>query len=123
MVFRPNNLPGERERFGQKMLTICLQILRGGPGGGSSQLKSQVAESLMSPAPNQTLIDIAATGDRSIQSLCLSQTNAESGVGVELSKLVNLALQTLNALLDHHNAGAGGELEARHQVWSLTQFY
>ena len=115
----PDNPPGERERFGQKMLTICLQILR----GGSGQLKSQVAESLMSPAPNQTLIDIAATGDRSIQSLCLSQTNAESGVGVELSKLVNLALQTLNALLDHHNAGAGGELEARHQVWPLTQFY
>ena len=33
----------------------------------------------------------------------LEQTNSESGVGVELSKLVNLALQTLNALLDHHS--------------------
>ena len=94
------------------MLSICLQTLRGETVSG---LRDVAAEALMSPAPNQTLIGIAATGDRSIQSLCLSQTNSESGVGVELSKLVNLALQTLNALLDHHNSSHEGVGLHQHQ--------
>jgi hypothetical protein len=53
----------------------------------------------MSPAPNQTLLTIAATGDRIIQSHYESQASMESGVGVELSRCVHLSLDILNILL------------------------
>ncbi len=56
-------------------------------------------QTLMSPAPNQTLLTIAATGDRIIQSHYESQASMESGVGVELSRCVHLSLDILNILL------------------------
>ena len=56
-------------------------------------------QTLMSPAPNQTLLTIAATGDRIIQSHYESQASMESGVGVELSRCVYLSLDILNILL------------------------
>ena len=99
------NRPGHREKFGQKIMMVCLKILR---ESESKHLKDVVLESLMSPAPNQTLIDIVSTGDRNIQSLSLAQTNVERGTGVELSKLVNLSLQTLNILLDSCSGIAEG---------------
>ena len=56
-------------------------------------------QTLMSPAPNQPLLTIAATGDRIIQSHYESQASMESGVGVELSRCVYLSLDILNILL------------------------
>ena len=56
-------------------------------------------QSLMSPAPNQTLRTSAATGDRIIQSMYESQATADGGAAVELSKCVYLSLDILNILL------------------------
>ena len=87
---------GERERFGQKILQVCLQVLK---ESECKDLKGQLCRSLMTPAASNTLIEISSTGDRAIQSLSLAQSNVETGVGVELSRLVSLALHTLDILL------------------------
>ena len=91
-------VPGEREKFGQKILQICLEIISNA-NMDNGNLKSSIVSALMAAAPNQTLVSIAATGDKVIQSLFESQANAEAGVGCELSKLVNLALKLLYSLI------------------------
>ena len=56
-------------------------------------------QTLMSPAPNQTLLTIAATGDRVIQSMFESEASSDAGAAVELSKCVFLSIDILNILL------------------------
>ena len=71
-------------------------------------------ENLMKPSPNQTLIKIASIGDRMIQSCFESQTTSETGIGVELAKLIILSINLLNELLmankDDPNAGQLGKV-------------
>ena len=61
----------------------------------------QVITSLMKPLPNRTLINIASTGDRIIQSCYEAQDTSETGLGVEMAKLVILSLELLNKVLLH----------------------
>lgn len=75
----------------------------------------QVVTSLMKPLPNRTLINIASTGDRIVQSCYEAQNTSETGLGVEMAKLVILSLELLNKLLlsiqeDHPNAGELGKV-------------
>ena len=56
-------------------------------------------QTLMSPGPNQTLLTIAATGDRVIQSMFESEASSDAGAAVELSKCVFLSIDILNILL------------------------
>ena len=53
----------------------------------------------MKPLPNQTLINIASIGDRLIQSCYEAQNTSETGLGVEMAKLVIVSLDLLNQLL------------------------
>ena len=96
------NHPMEQHTFGQKVLEI------------SYQYHDQIWEYLMKPSPNQTLINLASIGDRTIQSCYEAQTTSESGIGVELAKLVILSLDLLNELLlankDDPNAGQLGKV-------------
>ena len=100
------SIPGEREKFGQKILHICLEVISISKDVSSldknslnGDLKEVIIHSLIAAAPNQTLLGIAATGDKVIQSLYESQANAEAGVGCELSKLVNLSLKVLDSII------------------------
>ena len=86
------NVATEREVFGQKILQVCLDTF------------DVVKHILVKTAPNQTLIRIASTGDRVIQSFYEAQNTNESGVGVELAKLVHLSMELLDKLLN--TAGA-----------------
>lgn len=118
--------PGDRERLGQKILRVCLLILENsdynrdggaddgdddGGGGGRRIRRHQdlVLEALSAPAPNSVLLAIASTGDRTIQALWEAQSSVDSGVGLELSELVNLSLRVLDAilLLRHRQNGEG----------------
>lgn len=89
------NLNKERQIFGQKVLKVCKKVVH-----------TEAAKALMAPAPNQTLLAIAATGDRVIQSCYEAQATLETGLGVELSKMVNLALEVVNLLLKRPAAEA-----------------
>jgi hypothetical protein len=75
---------------------------------------TRMKTALMNPSPNQTLINIASTGDRTIQSCYEAQNTSEAGIGVELAKLVKLSLDLLNSLLvsnrDDPNAGQLGKV-------------
>ena len=48
--------------------------------------RSALCRSLVSPAPLQALLSLVGTGDRSVRALLESQSNWESGAGVELSR-------------------------------------
>ena len=100
------SIPNERERFGQKILQICYEVINLSHEGSNisksnfnEHLKIAITNALVSPAPNQTLLGIAATGDKVIQSFFESQPNAEAGMGCELSKLVNLSLKVLDSII------------------------
>jgi hypothetical protein len=86
----------EREIFGQKLLLVIRRVVL---TNKDNPLQTLAIQTLMSPAPNQTLLTIAATGDRIIQSHYESQASMEGGVGVELSRCVHLSLDILNILL------------------------
>ena len=92
----------DKEIFGQKVIEVC------------SMYHDTVRESLMKPPPNQTLINIASIGDRFIQSCYEAQNTSETGLGVELAKLVISSLELLNKLLlankDDPNAGQLGKV-------------
>ena len=103
------SIPGDREKFGQKILLICLEIIEISKKDSghttttlNKSLKDAVIDAIMAAAPNQTLLGIAGTGDKVIQSLYESQANAEAGVGCELSKLVNLSLKVLDSIIKIH---------------------
>ena len=74
----------------------------------------KIWSSLMKPSPNQTLINIVSIGDRAIQTAFEAQNTSETGQGVELAKLVILALELLNKLLkankDDPHAGQLGKV-------------
>ena len=80
------NRPLAKEQFGQLVLQVCL--------------KFKVMVSLVKPLPNQTLVAIVSMGDRTIQSCHEAQTTSEKGLGVELSKLVQLGLELLTVVLE-----------------------
>ena len=100
------SVPGDREKFGQKILQIYLEVMNHSyddPEDSihilSKSMQNTIINSLLASAPNQTLLGIVATGDKVIQSLFESQANAESGVGCELSRLVNLSIKVLDAII------------------------
>ena len=100
------SIPSEREKFGQKILQICYEIINVSREDSNSSkdrfneyLREAVTNALVAPAPNQTLLGIAATGDKVIQSFFESQPNAEAGIGCELTKLVNLSIKVLDSII------------------------
>lgn len=86
----------ERELFGQTMLSLFKTFLR---EEERSAMKELVCSALILPAPLQTLLNLIGTGDRTVRALLEAQSSWESGVGVELSRLVNLAMTVFEKLL------------------------
>ncbi len=92
--------PVEREVFGQKILALFKAFLREDDGDKSRGLtRKTLCRSLIAPAPLQALLQLVGTGDRPIRALLESQSSWESGVGVELSRLVNVAIVVFDRLL------------------------
>ncbi len=86
----------DRERFGQKMLSLFNTFLK---EDSDSSMKDLLCVTLVQPGPLQTLLSLIGTGDRAIRSLLEAQSSWETGVGVELSRLVNLAMTVFERLL------------------------
>ena len=84
------------------MLTICKAILTSKAAKKNSperDLRDEVCRILIQPAVVNTLLRLVGTGDKVIQSLLEAQASWDSGKGVELSRLVNLAMEVLERLL------------------------
>eukprot|EP00095_Tigriopus_kingsejongensis_P005661 maker-scaffold209_size256900-snap-gene-1.27 protein:Tk05661 transcript:maker-scaffold209_size256900-snap-gene-1.27-mRNA-1 annotation:"nucleoporin nup188 homolog" len=86
---------GEQEIFGQKLLKVLKHVLESGDAPSQTLLCSL----LLKPAPVQTILNTIQTGDRTVQSMIEAQSSWESGVGVELSALIDLGMRLFNALL------------------------
>ena len=89
-----------KQVFGQKILKVAHTILS---SNQDEELKSVVCQVLLTPAPCDTLLSLASTGDKTIQSLLEAQSNWDQGVGVELGKLVNMSLEILDILIQNQN--------------------
>lgn len=89
---------GDRETFGQKLLGLTKLVLESDLPHLKA-LNGLVCGLLLKPAPLETMLNLIQTGDRMVQSLIEAQSTWESGAGVELSALIDLAMLAFNALL------------------------
>jgi len=90
--------PGDRERILKLSLAALLKYLDTQPKGGEVLAKEH---SLCG-----SLLELAATGDRTVQALLENQVSWESGRGTDFCEIVKLSLQIINSLLSCKSSGA-----------------
>ncbi len=92
--------PVEKEAFGQKMLLLFKTFLGDREAAaGNTRMKSTLCDCLAQPAPLNALLLLVGTGDRTIRCLLEAQSSWEIGVGVELTRSVDLAAVVFERLL------------------------